>query len=277
MDLTKRDWVFIALIVFAWLGAVLAVRALLTDWTPIFALGLVLGIALTILFDLYRRLLGALKHYNERPSVNYRQVESLFSLFASLPINRPLPPMRVAAASPDFAVTLVGLIRETRPRVIVELGSGVSTLIAAYCIKQNGQGVIVSLEQDARYAEVTRKALADRGLHDVARVIHAPLREVPLNGRRWLWYDTDTISSLDSIDLLVVDGPLQEGQTGRMLRYPALPLLHTRLGPRAVVLLDDADREDERRVVDLWKEEFPQLDRQYVPSEKGTVILKKRA
>jgi predicted O-methyltransferase YrrM len=277
MHLTRKDTAFIVLLTGGWACVSLAALEVAPAWGSIVATGLAMAIVLVIVFEVYRRLVGALRQCHAEPSVNYRQIESLFSLFASLPIDHPLPPMRVAAVSPDFANTLIGLVRETRPRLVVELGSGLSTLLVAYCLKQHGAGRIVSLEQDVDYAAATRAGLAERGLQDFARVIDAPLREVTLNGRSWAWYDTSQITALGPIDLLVVDGPLQEGQNRRMLRYPALPLLNARLGPRAVVLLDDADREDERHVVELWMKEFPQFERRHVPSEKGTIILRKRA
>ena len=74
-----------------------------------------------------------------------------------------------------------------------------------------------------------------------------------------------------------MDGPLQQGETRRKIRYPALPLLVDKLGRRAVVLMDDGSREDERGVAQMWGEEYPQFERQDIPSEKGTLILRRRA
>ena len=114
----------------------------------------------TVLFaaqlEIYRRVQFLLNHAHE----NYRQTEALFSLFSLLKIRRPLPPLRDFAISPDFANLLVALIDETRPRVILELGSGASTLITGYRLQQLGQGRIISLEHDEKYAAVTRTRLA---------------------------------------------------------------------------------------------------------------------
>jgi predicted O-methyltransferase YrrM len=275
MHLTARDKLTVLLSILVWSGFTIVASRIVGDLVWVAALGLALAIVLVVQFELYRRLQDALRRSHAEPTPNYRQVEALFSLFAALPIDQPLPPLRASAVSPDFANTLVSLIRELRPRTVLELGSGISTLIAAYGLKQSGQGRVVSLEQDEGYARVSRAHLERRGLADWAAVVHAPLRPLTLAGRTWSWYDTAPIENLGGIDLVVVDGPLQEQQPERLLRYPALPVLFGKLSPRAVILLDDADREDERRVVELWLKEYRGLEAEYISSEKGTVILRR--
>jgi predicted O-methyltransferase YrrM len=276
VHLTRTDWTIIAAALAGWGGAAFAVQRLAGAHAAAFAIGLALLVILVIQFELYRRLQDALRRYHDTPTGNYRQIESLFSLFASLKIEHPLPPMRAAAISPDFANTLVRLIRETRPRLVLELGSGLSTIVAAYCLEQIGEGRVVSLEQDARYAAISSQNLAERGLGDRATVVHAPLKDRIVKGQSWPWYDTMAIGSLPSIDLVLVDGPLQEQQERGLLRYPALPILFEKLAPRAVLLLDDADREDERRVVAAWMKEFEGFEAERVPGEKGTIVLRRR-
>ncbi|HEV8700177.1 MAG TPA: class I SAM-dependent methyltransferase [Candidatus Polarisedimenticolia bacterium] len=183
--------------------------------------------------------------------------------------------MRAAAISPDFATNLVTLIRRHRPGLIVEAGSGVSTLIAASCLREVGQGRILSLEQEERYARLPTEYLEDHGLADVARVVHAPLRSVALGPRTWEWYDTTALAKFAPIDVLIVDGPLQHGQARRLVRYPALPLIVETLSPGAVVVLDDGSREDEAIVLGRWLHEFVALDVERIPSEKGTVVLRR--
>lgn len=54
------------------------------------------------------------------------------------------------------------------------------------------------------------------------------------------------------VDVLIVDGP--PGLTGDWARYPAYPLLREKLRPGAIVLIDDAQRTDERSIVEAWLE-----------------------
>ena len=204
---------------------------------------------------------------------NYRQVESLFSVYAALNIAQPLPPMRGWGVSPDFADLTISLIHEVKPSVIVEAGGGVSTLIAAYTLKKEGSGLVVSLDQDETFAEITRANVNRHGLGDFASVRHAPLRKVMIDGRPWLWYDLNKLEDVKTVDMLIVDGP--PGNIQRMARYPALPLLLSRLSDRAVIVLDDCFRHAEKEILARWLREFPGFNHQVVATEKVTVILRK--
>jgi len=109
---------------------------------------------------------------------NYAQIESLFSLFSLIKIADVLPPMRSWAISPDFANLLLCIINEHRPKIIMEMGSGVSTLIAAYGLKKVGNGSVISLEHDEKYALISMNKIHQHGLDEIATV------EYELGGRR---------------------------------------------------------------------------------------------
>jgi predicted O-methyltransferase YrrM len=78
----------------------------------------------------------------------YQQLESLISVTSILSLRTPLPPMRGWAISPDFGVLLVAEILRKKPRQVLELGSGVSTLLIAYCLEKIGHGRVVSFDHD---------------------------------------------------------------------------------------------------------------------------------
>jgi predicted O-methyltransferase YrrM len=205
---------------------------------------------------------------------HYRQVEALFSLYSVLKITHPLPPMRRWAISPDFATVLVGLIQETRPRCIVEAGSGVSTLIAGYSLKQLAGGRIVSLDHAEAYAEITQDRVRRHGLEDYASVRYCPLRPFAIGGHSWLWYDVRPIEDVESIDMLIIDGPPFDTQA--LARYPALPILFGRLSKDAIILMDDGFRHDEQEIVDRWLQHFEGFVAERIDTEKGAVILRQR-
>jgi predicted O-methyltransferase YrrM len=152
--------------------------------------------------------------------------------------------MRRWAISPDFACALHSVIAQRRPRVVLEMGSGVSTLLTGYALEAQGYGTLRSLEHDADHAKWSRAQVALHGLERHVEVIHAPLRPVEIGDRIWQWYDRAALEGLDAVDLVVVDGSPMAVQ--EMARYPALPLLVSRLAPGAVVVLDDMYRADER-------------------------------
>jgi predicted O-methyltransferase YrrM len=204
----------------------------------------------------------------------YRQLEALTSITTILPLRMPLPPMRGWAISPDFGVLLISEILTKKPRLVLELGSGISTLLIAYCLEKAGHGRAVSFDHDMNFCEKSRLTLSAHRLGNIAEVVHAPLKEVRLNERNWDWYDTTRIDPDIIIDLLVIDGP--PGQIQDISRYPALPLLHEYFSGEIVILLDDAARTDEKTIVEMWVREFPDFEHEFIPAEKGAAVLRRR-
>lgn len=205
----------------------------------------------------------------------YAQIDALFSIHALLQIRHPLPTMRGWPVSPDFVKLLMALILEVKPNLLVETGSGVSSIIAGYCLERNGGGRLMSYDHDETFARLSAKQIALHRLEDWVTIVPAPIRLVDVHGEAYRWYDPDCIALQDRIDLLVVDGP--PGHLQRMARYPALPIFFNRLSEHAIVLLDDAARDDEKAIVEKWIGEYGCFDHEYVDTEKGAVVLRRTA
>ena len=206
---------------------------------------------------------------------DFRQVEALFSLFSTLRPELPLPDSRHWAASPDFLKKLSELVLAQKAQLVAEAGSGVSTLVTAYCLKRLGGGKVISLEHDERYAKVTSEMIRFHGLTDFADVIYCPLVKVAIGQETFMWYALDKVRFDRQIDILVVDGPPVDGQD--FPRYPALPLLSPYLAKDAFILLDDGQRPDETRTNARWTAEFPPIASEFLPVEKGAFLLRKGA
>jgi len=182
-----------------------------------------------------------------------------------------LPQTRGWAASPDLLREIAGTVIRERPRVVVETGSGASTIAIAACLHRNGSGHLWSLEHLPDHAAAARQALATHGLTEWVTIVDAPLVDMRLAAGEWPWYDTSAFTPDGPIDLLLVDGP--PAATAAMARYPALPVLGSRLAQGAVVILDDVIRSDEREMVVTWQRERPGLQARYLPLEKGAYVL----
>jgi predicted O-methyltransferase YrrM len=217
-----------------------------------------------------RPILEALEEARREQTRTYSQLEALIGLLIVLQPRLPLPPFRGWAISPDFAGLLATHILVERPDCVVELGSGVSTLVFGYALERTG-GQLVSVEHDLTYAKRSQAAVLQHGLADRVRVIHAPL--VPWSGAG-RWYEQEFLKGLPPIDLLVVDGP--PAATGPQARYPALPILASALAPDAVIMADDTFRADERAMVDRWLHEYPGLTATPLIAEKGAVQLRRQ-
>jgi predicted O-methyltransferase YrrM len=195
---------------------------------------------------------------------HYRQLEALASIMALIRPRAPLPPFRQWAIGPDLAVLLLGLLIERKPACVVELGSGVSTIVTGYALER-WNGRLVSVEHDLQYAAISRAQIARHGLAGVATVVDAPLDATG-------WYDVEWVQGLPPIDLLVVDGP--PGPIGPRARQPAYPRLVKYLAPNAVIVVDDVARPDERAMVEAWIEDDPRLTVvRREPTETGAAVL----
>jgi predicted O-methyltransferase YrrM len=200
----------------------------------------------------------------------FSQLEALAWLRDELDFKTPLPPTRGAAAAPDALLELVRIIDRSSARSVVELGSGVSTIVCGRRLQQAGAGRIVALEHDPHYAEATRAEIAAHGLQDFAEVIDAPLVDHVIDGTTWPFYQL--VSGVpDAIDALFIDGPPKP--IGPLARYPALPLLRDRMGSGAIALLDDGHRPDEREMVARWQAEITGLEAELLPYAKGAWLM----
>jgi len=210
------------------------------------------------------------KSIEERGSISESLLQATIGL---LPVmgSQPLPPMRAWAGFPDFQSFLYRLVRASRPSLVVECGSGISTVVVATALIANEHGSLVSLDHDEWYASRTRGWLAARGLSERAEVLTAPLThyehtpDIPWYGHPWLEADPR------GIDLLIVDGP--PGSTAEQARYPAVLLLEGRLRDDCVIVLDDVNRDDERATLEAWDDLLPTHQVMILPHVKGTGIL----
>ncbi len=200
----------------------------------------------------------------------YQQLEALDWLQAELQLAHPLPPARGWAAAPDALAELVHLVDRARPAQVVELGSGVSTIVIARRLQQLGHGRLVALDHLPAFASQTRAELARQGLAEVATVVDAPLVDVRIDAETWRWYALGADVPA-RIDALFVDGP--PGTMGPLARYPALPLLRDRLTPGAIVFVDDGDRADEQEIVRRWQAQDDGLEARHLPLSKGAWLL----
>lgn len=205
----------------------------------------------------------------------YRQIEALLDLRTMLQPRALMPPLRDWAASPDVLRWLAEDVVSRRPELIVECGSGASSLVLGYAVQKAGSGRVVALEHDAAFAEITARRVADHGLQDVVTVRHAPL--TPWAGpdeRAWNWYDLTAVKDLEGIGLVFVDGP--PAGTGPLARYPALPVLLSHCAEEVTFVLDDTIRPDEVEVSGRWMQECPEFVRQQLRADKGMHVLTRR-
>src|SRR5580658_8870857 len=184
----------VAVLVIAWLGGALglglATGAGAVPTVALMALGLLLGGLLLLIrhnlelasrigiladqstrtFDTVQRVGARIeRELKKEIKQTFRQLEALQNLSAVLPVNDVLPATRVWAASPDLLVVLVDLVIAQRPSLVVECGSGASTLWLALAMRQFGiDGQIIALEHDPVFGDKTRDLRAPGPLSGAA-------------------------------------------------------------------------------------------------------------
>lgn len=205
--------------------------------------------------------------------VLFSQIQALLALERKLALPQALPPLRGWAGSPDFLLRIASEIEERKPGAVLECSSGVSTLVVARCLQMNGKGHVFSLEHDPSYATTTRKLLGKYNLSDWATVLDAPLEtkhtETP-------WYREESIpKDLGPVDMLIIDGP--PATVAPLARFPALPRLLSRLSTTSLIVMDDANRDDETEIVNRWLQMFPMLLHRDGYCEKGCALLEYNA
>ncbi|MBL7939536.1 MAG: class I SAM-dependent methyltransferase [Flavobacteriales bacterium] len=225
-----------------------------------------------LIIELRHFIVGRFVRLTEENRAQFNQVEAMLGLSRFLDPKYPLPATRGWAASPDMLREIVMQVLSDAPQMVLEASSGTSTLALAYALERVGKGRVVALEHDAVYAERTQRMLALHGLQHRATVVHAPLVEHRINGVELLWYDISKATIDLPIDMVVVDGP--PDTTRPMARYPAIPVLHSKLAKSSRVLLDDGGRQDERATAELWAKEFKATTIQYLELEKGAWLLR---
>ncbi|WP_214000006.1 hypothetical protein [Arsukibacterium sp.] len=192
--------------------------------------------------------------------------------------------------SPDIGLYIAGLIDANNYDVIIEFGSGTSTVLMAKALiakhrsraqKLQHEGEvsartdiaviegdisalparIVTFEHNSKYHAQTLKALQDNGVDNLVDLVHAPLVDYQhKDGTQYLYYScADKLAELARVFkdrkaniMVLVDGP--PGATNKNARFPAMPHLLNELSQHTfTVIMDDYNRAEEKEIVELWK------------------------
>jgi methyltransferase family protein len=166
-------------------------------------------------------------------------------------------------------------IRDHKPSVVLELGSGLSTIcLAQYMRELHGDSDrvrVISLEQDRNVVERTVERLKALGTVRNVKLFHAPVVPQTLEGAVSTCYSLpeEFLRLMDSLrpDFAVIDGPAAEGG-----RFGTLPLVRPYLSPNTRFYLDDALRDSEIDIAERWSRlPYIQLHGVYI-NEKGMLL-----
>lgn len=210
----------------------------------------------TVLLYLRRKLNFITKSVSENGNAIAETVWTARTIDAHVDPTISLPRPNGWTLDGSAIATLCQVLESQKPRVVVELGSGLSTPIIAAAIRKYG-GQLISIDHDQNFAKATQSYIIANGLQDVVEIRIAELKEVEPESCA-LWYDKAVLKDIPAIDLLVIDGPPKP--VDPMIRQHALPFFVDKLSQNATVILDDADRDGERKMIDKWRATYPVKD-----------------
>lgn len=130
---------------------------------------------------------------------------------------------------------------------VLEIGSGLTTLLLGALVGRRGLPVW-TLEHHPQFFRQTKERLKRYNVTNVHLTL-SPLRDYG----DFCWYDPPLDALPRDFGLVIADGPPGDVKGGR---FGLLPVLRSHFAPGVVILLDDAEREQERAVLRKWETEF---------------------
>ena len=164
-----------------------------------------------------------------------------------------------------------------KPRVILELGAGTSSVLVALSVKHLNYGHVkhIAIDHDARYLLLAQDLAQANGVADCIDFQLCPLAKRKADGFEWYTGVRELIADGTTIDILVVDGPPATGKGQEKVREFALPELYDLLSPTCTIFLDDTNREGEASIATAWAERFPDLAIEQSSRGKGHVAFRR--
>ena len=238
---------------------------------------------LLLIFLLILRILHVqrkIRVLSKKNEVLYNQTESLIKIHNLIKFRHPLPPFRNWAVSPDISLILISEILSVRPKTIVDFGSGISTLLARYSLDliddtENLERRIYSFDHEEKFVKATQNEISLHNFSWDPKIIYAPLSTIKINDFNFEFYETTELDSIEVVDLIFIDGP--HGKNGILDRFPALSLTFNKLSQNGVIVIDDTKNFPEsQKLVQLWRQEYPELHYEEFETELGTVVFRKK-
>ncbi|MBE7703834.1 MAG: hypothetical protein E7Z89_07285 [Cyanobacteria bacterium SIG28] len=170
-----------------------------------------------------------------------------------------------AAATYNFLCNLFSILEYIQPKNILEFGLGQSTkLTSAYVANKNKKAVLDVIDEDKDWIEYFSKQIIS---HKNVRIYHKNTNQVCDNEPIYHKYQ-DLVEQVGNkkYDLIIIDGPI----AGNKL-YPRtniIDLIPNNLAEDFIIILDDAERDGEKRTADLIFDKLVENEIDYVKSYK---------
>lgn len=203
--------------------------------------------------------------------MNKHEIEELYQESRSFVLDdavaEKVNPSTLAHETLKFLGTLVNYYQ---PSVVMEFGSGLSTLFFASMLEGKPDGCIYTVDHSEQYLQQTKTLVGER---DVTYFL-APIGFYGFRFKRFATYSNDYIGHLPSglkFDIVLIDGPpgFRFGREAPL--YQIAPFLKS----DTLILLDDSNRPPEQEAIAHWQRVWPgRVDLLHFPDlKKGFSVL----
>lgn len=183
------------------------------------------------------------------------------SILQPLLANLPYLPFNGGALRPICMAYVLNEIIINQRRLVIEFGSGLSTIIMARLIKKNNlETRVIAIEHNEKWAFILQGYLENEELQDFVKIVRVDLKDVQTPLGLVKWYDYEVIASeiMDKkFDLIIIDGPPANEERIMHSRFPALSKLKNNTAEDFCLILDDANRQGEKDLVNYYREHNP--------------------
>lgn len=136
-----------------------------------------------------------------------------------------------------------------KPKVILEFGSGLSTLILGNFIKKSQlRTKLISIDDDSSWQELLKAQGTLADFYCFPLVANHPFSYEGLGS--WFGIPSDHPLTNLQLDMVIVDAP--KGNLSKMSRVGFIPFIKQKLSEGAIVYLDDTHRSDESLIAESF-------------------------
>ena len=214
-----------------------------------------------------KRLVGDFYKNTGKINANYRELahhskksDDIYAMSILQPLlsNLPYLPFNGGALRPICMAYILNEIIINQREMVIEFGSGLSTIVMARLIKKNKLNTrVISIEHNANWASILQSYLENEDLQEFVKIVTVNLKEIETPLGMVKWYDYDTFLpeiSNKKFDLIIIDGPPADREEIKYSRFPALFKLENNLAGDFCLILDDANRKGEKELVKYFRD-----------------------
>ena len=166
-------------------------------------------------------------------------------------------------ANSEYICLVIGYIINSNNRNIIELGSGLTTIIFSLISKKYKIKYFAIENNNIYYQHMNR--LFDRLNIDKTNIQYTPLK----NYGDYYWYDIKKLKLVEeSLNLVICDGPPQTTIGGRF----GLVNLINKLTKNGLIILDDANKDKQKNLLDYIHNNYKNLFTYFLNT--NTAIIK---